>query len=368
MSGPIVLAAGGTGGHMIPAQALAGEFLARGRALALVTDQRGRDYGGTLDHIETAVVRAATPSGRSPAGRVRALAMVLAGTLQAARILARLRPAVVVGFGGYPSLPTMLAACRAGIPTLLHEQNAVLGRVNRLLAPWMKAIALSVAATRRVPSRVRDKARVTGNPVRPEIAAIGRQPYRAPSGSGPIVLLVFGGSQGAAVLSDTVPGALASVKEDLRGRLRVSQQCRPEDLESSRSAYSEADVEAELAPFFADLPARLGAAHLVIARAGASTIAELAAAGRPAILVPYPFATDDHQTAHARVLSDVGGAWLIADADLTAADLAARLDELLADDARLSATAAAAGSVARRDAAARLADLVEGIAAHGGLQ
>ena len=366
MSGPIVLAAGGTGGHMIPAQALAGEFMARGRALALVTDRRGCGYGGSLDHIETAVVRAASPNGRGLAGRSRALAMILAGTLQATRILARLRPAAVVGFGGYPSLPTMLAACRAGIPTLLHEQNAVLGRVNRLLAPWTTALALSVTATRRVPRRARDKAEVTGNPVRPEIAAIGLQPYRAPSGGGPIVLLVFGGSQGAAILSLAVPGALARLNAELRGRLRVSQQCRTEDIEAAQSAYAEADVDAELAPFFADLPARLDAAHLVIARAGASTIAELAAAGRPAILVPYQFATDDHQTANAHVLSDAGGAWVIADADLTAADLAARLDQFLTDDAALSSVARSAAAGARRDAAAKLADLVEGIAADGG--
>ena len=363
MSGPIVLAAGGTGGHMIPAQALAHELITRRRALVLITDRRGRRYGGALETIETVVIRAATLTGLSLIGRLRVLAAIVLGTLQARRVLARLKPAAVVGFGGYPSLPTMMAANRARVPTVIHEQNALLGRVNRFLARRATALALSVPETLRVSSRDHPKARVVGNPVRSNVAAVGSQPYQPPQAEQPISLLIFGGSQGATILARVVPAALAHLPAALRARLRVSQQCRPEDLTATRKAYAEADIAAETTPYFEDLPMRLAAAQLVIARAGASTIAELTAAGRPAILVPYPSATDDHQTANAGVLNDAGAAWLMPQADLSSTALGDLLRMLLPDGARLIAAAAAAHRLGRRDAARSLADLVEAVEA-----
>ena len=365
MNGPIVLAAGGTGGHMNPARALADEFTTRGRELALFTDYRGDRIGGSLVDVETVQISSASLSGKRGKGHFQTLKMIIAGILQARRALIRLQPSAVIGFGGYPSLPTMLAAKLSGFPTLLHEQNAVLGRVNRFLAPWTTAIALSIANTDRVPRLTRQKVYVTGNPIRREVSDIRKKPYQVPSGDGPITLLVFGGSQGASVLSLIVPVAIARINQGLRSRLQVSQQCRPEDLATARSEYMKADVRADVAPYFSDLPKRLGSAHLVISRSGASTVAELAAAGRPALLVPYPSATDDHQTANARVLSDLGGAELILEEDFTSDGLAKKLDEILIDHEHLAATAKAASSIGLTNGAMNLANLVESVAESG---
>ena len=367
MSAPIVLAAGGTGGHVFPAHALAGELLARGRRLALITDSRGAawapaDTGAAQGAIETHAVRAGTLALSRPLGSLKGLFDIAAGTLAARRLLARLQAGVAVGFGGYPSLPTLLAALWAGIPTVIHEQNAVLGRVNRLLAPHVSRIALSLAHTRGL-ERARDtETALTGNPVRAEIAAIAASLYRPPAAERTLRLLVIGGSQGARIFSRVVPPALAALDGDLRARLDVAQQCRPEDMAGVRAHYGRAAIRAELAPFFADLPARLADAHLVIARAGAATVAELATAGRPAILVPFAAAFDDHQRANARTLADRGGAWLIGEADFTASALATRLEALAADPTALASAAEQARNAATPDAARHLADLVEGLA------
>jgi UDP-N-acetylglucosamine--N-acetylmuramyl-(pentapeptide) pyrophosphoryl-undecaprenol N-acetylglucosamine transferase len=351
----VVLAAGGTGGHLFPAEALAGELLARGLRAALITDRRGRGFGERLPGVPVHRISAGAMAGTGMLGRAEGALRLALGLFQARGLIARLAPSVAVGFGGYPSVPTMLAAARAGLPTLLHEQNAVLGRANRLLArrATMVAGAFPGLALPGATPLV-----VTGNPVRPAIAAVGMEPYRAPGCEAPLHLLVLGGSQGARVFSRVVPEALALLPPGLRARLVLAQQCRPEDLDQVRAAYERLGIAARLASFFEDIPALLAEAHLVVARAGASTVAELAAAGRPAILVPYPFAADDHQTANAESAGKAGGAWPVAERSLTAAALAERLAALAAEPAVLAAAAEAAGRTARRDAAERLADLV----------
>lgn len=362
----IVLAAGGTGGHIFPAQSLAEELLQRGHRLALVTDRRGENYGGALARIDRHTIRAGTLSGGGLGGKISGLTNVVAGVLQARALLHRLRPQAVVGFGGYPSLPTMLAATHLKVPAATHEQNAVLGRVNRVLASRVDSIALSLEATLLLNQTARQKASVTGNPVRSAVREARETPYQAACG-GEIRLLISGGSQGAAILSEVVPRALAALPDALRARLRITQQCRPEDLERVKAFYAEAGLAAELATFIEDMPHRLAVSHFAITRAGASTVAELTVAGRPAILVPYAFATDDHQTANAQALADAGAAWLMPQRDATVEALQEKLATLLGDDARLEAAAKAARALGRPDAAVRLADLAEGLVkANGG--
>ena len=344
---PIILAAGGTGGHVFPAVALARALQARGCPVTVITDRRGQGFGENLPGVTVLRI----PAGRFDGGiaaKLLGLGALGLGLAAAFRHLRRLDPEVVVGFGGYPSVPTMVAAALLRLPVLIHEQNAILGRANRLLAPFMRQIAVSF------PGRgVR-----TGNPVRPEIAALRAEPYPVPAAEDRLELLVLGGSQGARVFSDVVPEALRLLSPALKSRLRIAQQARAEDAERVRAFYREAGLDAEIAPFFADVPARLARVHLVIARAGASTVAELTAVGRPAILVPYPFATDDHQTANARALADAGGALLVPQPDFTAASLAELLAGLLAAPDRLCALSGAALGFGRPDAAERLADLV----------
>ncbi len=361
--GPIILAAGGTGGHMFPAEALARALLARGRLVAVVTDARGGTFGDALPGVETFRIRAAT-IGRGVVGKLRTALALVIGYGQARRLLKALRPVAVVGFGGYASAPTVFAAGRRGVPVLLHEQNAILGRANRMLARSATRIATSFPSVGGVRPGDLGKIVPTGNPVRPGIAAVGDQGYRPPGGGG-VRLLVLGGSQGARALSEIVPAALTALPEPLRRRLVVTQQCRAEDLAGASAVYQRARIGHRLDTFFPDVPQLRAEAHLVIARAGASTIAELTAAGRPAILVPYPHATDDHQTANARALADAGGAWLMPQQAMTAATLAERLQALLADPDALSAAAAAARGFGAVDAAARLADAVVALAGLG---
>lgn len=355
---PIVIAAGGTGGHFFPAEALAGELGRRGYRVALMTDARSSGLRSpAFEGRETFVLRGAGLSGRGPVRAARGALALAAGMVQARGVLRRLQPVAVVGFGGYPSVaPALAARSLARRPVLvLHEQNAVLGRANRMLAPLADALALSFDGTRRVPSG--SSAAVIGNPVRPALLA-SRQPYAPPHGNS-VRLLVLGGSLGARVFSDVVPGALAALPAEMRARIEMVQQCRAEDLDRVRTAYAALDVRAELAPFFPDVAERLGTAHLVLARAGASTVAELAVAGRPALLVPLPHAIDDHQAANAAALEAAGGAWTMRQAGMTAESLCAKLVLLLSDPAGLAAVARAAASAARPCAASDLADLVE---------
>jgi UDP-N-acetylglucosamine--N-acetylmuramyl-(pentapeptide) pyrophosphoryl-undecaprenol N-acetylglucosamine transferase len=357
----IALATGGTGGHVFPAQALAEALHARGHRLALLTDARGGRFGGALGAAEHHAIAAASPSTGGLIGKLGALFRLLLGIRQAGRILRALAPGAVVGFGGYASVPPLIAARRLGIPTVIHEQNAVLGRANRLLAGRVDRIATSFPATLQVPAASGARLVVTGNPVRPAIAALGEHDYAPPEAAGRLRLLVIGGSQGAQALARLVPAALARLPAPLRGRLRVEQQCRQEDLDAAIAAYREAGIEAECRRFFDDIAERLGAAHLIIARAGASTVMELAASGRPAILVPYPHALDDHQSANARALEAAGGAWLMPQAALTVETLAAHLEGLFAAPQLLADAARGARSLARPGAADALAGVIEGL-------
>ncbi|WP_209981455.1 undecaprenyldiphospho-muramoylpentapeptide beta-N-acetylglucosaminyltransferase [Azospirillum picis] len=354
----IVLAAGGTGGHMFPAEALARELLARGRAVTLVTDRRGHAFGDALPEVPVHRIRAASP-GSGLAGKLKAALQMGLGLLEARALMRQLDPAAVVGFGGYPSVPTVYAAVQSRVPALLHEQNAVLGRANRMLINGARRLAVAFPGIEKLDQGQRAKIVRTGNPVRPAIAAHRPAPYAAPEAAGPLRLLVMGGSQGARVFSEVVPAALARLPEALRARIHLAQQCRPEDLEAAREALEPLGLaRLELQTFFRDVPERLAACHLAVTRAGASTIAELTCVGRPAILVPYPHATDDHQTANARHLADAGAAWLIPQPALTPEALAGRLSSLLADPGALAAAAAAARGWGTDAAAAALADAV----------
>jgi UDP-N-acetylglucosamine--N-acetylmuramyl-(pentapeptide) pyrophosphoryl-undecaprenol N-acetylglucosamine transferase len=355
---PIVIAAGGTGGHFFPAEALAAELVARGHRIVLMTDARSGGLSSpTFAGREQYIIRGAGIAGRGLWRGAKAIGSLAAGVIQARGILSRIDARCVVGFGGYPCVAPILAArlLRHRPAVILQEQNAVLGRANRFLAGRADVLALGFEGTQRVPAGTYTE--VTGNPVRPAIAALSQTGYIAATDR--IRLLVLGGSLGARVFSDVVPAALRSLPDTLRARLLVVQQTRPEDLERVKGAYAADGITAELSPFFPNVAARLVAAHLVIARAGASTVAELAVAGRPAILVPLPGAIDDHQSANARALAEAGGAWVIPQPSFTPALLAVRLGELLADPVGLTEVAVAARSHARAGAAARLADIVE---------
>lgn len=352
---PVVLATGGTGGHVFPAEALAGELEARGVPFTLVTDSRGRQWQGALSRRPIHYIRSASPTG-SPVKRVLAIFSLALGLFDAWRALGRIGPSVVVGFGGYASVPTMVAARLRRLPAMLHEQNAVLGRANRLVLAGAGRVATSFARTRYLDGDAR--AQLVGNPVREPVRALRDSPYRPPGEGRVIDLLVFGGSQGAASFGEVVPQAVLSLPQALRSRLRIVQQCRPEGIDRVRASYVKAGVVAEIAPFFADLPRRIAAAHLVIGRSGASTVAELAAIGRPSILVPYPYAADDHQTANARAFEAAGACIVLPHASFTAATLAGLLVSLTGEPERLATMAEAAHAAGRPDAAARLADVI----------
>jgi UDP-N-acetylglucosamine--N-acetylmuramyl-(pentapeptide) pyrophosphoryl-undecaprenol N-acetylglucosamine transferase len=361
MGGIALLAAGGTGGHLFPAQALALELRSRGWRIHLATDTRVEAYGQDFPAEETHLIASATLT-REPIAFARGVLRLGIGFLQARSLMRRLKPNVAVGFGGYPTLPPMLAASRLGVPTVIHDQNAVIGRANGFLAPRVTAIATSQAEVRGT-EKVRGKIVQTGNPVRPAVLAAAETPYPLPAGNASFRLLVFGGSQGARFLSDLVPSAIALLPEAARARLNIVQQCRPEDVARVEAAYRDLGVAATLAPFFRDLPQRIADSHLVVCRAGASTIAELTVIGRPAIMVPLPGALDQDQKANAMVLAAAGGGWMVEQKDMTPEHLAKNLSILMVDAAGLSAAAAAARTSGHPDAVARLADVVERVAA-----
>ena len=358
----VVLAAGGTGGHLFPAEALGRELMARGRAVALVTDRRGGAF--PVEGVPTYRI----PAGRSGAGltaKIRGAVDVARGVFAARRLLKRLQPRSVVGFGGYPSLPTMLAAVGLGLPTVIHDSNAVRGRANRMLARRVRRIATAFEQVSGIDDAARSKIVETGNPVRPAVQALRTRHYEPPAPEGLIRLLVTGGSQGARILSRVVPPALARLPASLRSRLEVSQQVRAEDQEQVEQDYDGTLVEVTARPFFDDLPARLGDCHLAICRSGGSTVAELTVAGRPAILVPLAAAIADEQTANAQELVDRGAAWLLPEAEFTPAALAGLLQRLLEDPAALARAAHEAHALGQPTAASALADLVERVEAEG---
>ncbi len=356
-----MLAAGGTGGHMVPAHALAAELMARGHGVALITDARGARIPGLFQGVETHLLPAGRLSG-GPIGWLKAWRNIRAGRAMARTIYGKARPDAVIGFGGYPALPAVLAAFKAGIPAAVHEQNAVLGRVNRLLARKVAAIATSYPDVQRLPARYADKVTLVGNPVRAEVAALRDEPFPVLDADGVFRVLVTGGSQGASVLSEVVPDGLGMLPVALRRRLQVTQQCRPEDIDVVRAKYAELGIPADLATYLPDLPERLAWSHLVIARAGASTIAELTEAGRPAILVPLPGATDDHQSVNVREMVAAGAARSIAQARFTPVELAKQMQKLALEPGALENAARRARGCGRPDAVRDLADLVEQLA------
>lgn len=349
--GPLVIAAGGTGGHMFPALALAQELRGRGRDVALVTDSRGARYVGDLPcHL----ISAGSPSG-SPTAQLAGVGRLAVGMAQSLALFARLRPSAAACFGGYASVPPALAAAAVGKPLMLHEQNAILGKANRLIARFAGRVALSFEHTERTARLPAGRRIVTGNPVRPSFTA-GHVRYDPPNRGQPFRLLVLGGSQGARVFSDVVPGGVALLPETLRHRLQITQQCRAEDIERARAAYAALGMAPVLEPFFADVPKLMAETHLVVTRSGASTVAELLAVGRPSLLVPYAFAADDHQRANAAQLCDAGAADMVIERAFSAGALGERLRVLMEEPARLESMAMRARAVARTDAAQRLAD------------
>jgi UDP-N-acetylglucosamine--N-acetylmuramyl-(pentapeptide) pyrophosphoryl-undecaprenol N-acetylglucosamine transferase len=355
----VVVAAGGTGGHLFPAFSLAEELQRRGFAVELMTDMRGDRYGTGFPARAIHKVHAATLKGKSPLALATTGVTLARGVREAYALLGNIKPVAVIGFGGYPSFPPLLAARLRKIPSALHEQNAVMGRANRMLARRVSAIAASFEGTKALETAAQALTTVTGNPVRQVVIDWSRQAYAAPDMGGAIRLLVFGGSQGARYFSESVPPALALLPGDLRQRLSVVQQCREEDLASVKEAYGRANIAASLAPFFANLPEIMASSHLVIARAGASSVAELAVMGRPSILVPLPHAIDNDQLQNATRLAESGGCWCIEQKALTPERLAQELERLFREPARLSAAADGARRVGRPDAVARLANLVE---------
>ena len=353
-----VLAAGGTGGHLIPAFALAAELHARGHHVALITDERGANIPGKPDYL-TAHVLPAGRFGKNPLGWPKGLAAVLEGRRMALRLFEAFEPSAIIGFGGYPALPALLAAVSARLPSIVHEQNAVLGRVNRLLAGRVDAIATSYDKVDRLKPQHAAKVHLTGNPVRAEVLALREQDFPAFTDESLLRILVTGGSQGARVLSEVVPDGLAMLPPALRQRLQVTQQCRPEDLEAARARYANHDIPAELGTYFEDMHERLADAHLFIGRAGASTIAELTAVGRPAILVPLPIATDDHQAVNTREMVKAGGARMIRQEAFQPKELAKQIQAMAMNPSSLANAAHCAFNCGRPDAAKDLADLVE---------
>ncbi|PWE17718.1 undecaprenyldiphospho-muramoylpentapeptide beta-N-acetylglucosaminyltransferase [Marinicauda salina] len=361
--GRVLFAAGGTGGHIFPARAAAEALIARGWRVRLITDARGARHAEDFPGDGVDVIDAASPFVKNPVRLVGALGKLARGYGRTRAIMRDFEPDVVAGFGGYPAFPVLLAARVSGTPFVIHEQNAVLGRVNRLFSGSATAVASGFDRLDRASSKARHV--VTGNPVRAAVLAAGDADYEPPAPDGEIRLLVIGGSLGARVLSETAPLAIARLPEALRARLKVVQQTRPEAIAAAREIYADAGVDAECEAFFHDMGERYAAAHLVVSRAGASSVSELAAVGRPALLVPLAIAMDDHQTANAEGLVAGGGAEIVREADLDAPALSARLESLLSDGEALARRAEAARAAGRPDAHERLADLIESVAEGG---
>lgn len=354
----ILLAAGGTGGHLFPAEALAGALTARGAVIHLATDHRGMVYGGAFPAVARHEIRAATPSGKSPLSLLKAIFVLVRGALQSYLLIKKIKPDAVIGFGGYPSVPPLIGAVLAGVPTFIHEQNGVMGRANRFVAPFVNAIATGFEKPKALSEKYAVKAHHVGNPIRPLVCEAMEIPYPELYPQSEFHLLVTGGSQGARVMSTVVPEALALLSDDIKARLRVTHQARGDDLETAKTLYGRAGVIADIRAFFDDLPMRIAQAHLVIGRAGASTIAELAVIGRPSILVPLPGSLDQDQAANAESLAQRGAALVIKQSDFTAEPLARHLNELITHPDRLTDSSRAAKSAGIADAAERFAALI----------
>lgn len=365
MSKTVLLTAGGTGGHLFPAQALASELGRRGWVVELATDERADKYGSAFPARQVHIISSETIRGRNPIALAKTALSLFRGTLQARSVIKSLNPEVVAGFGGYPTFPPMFAARMTGTPSILHEANGVMGRANRMLAKGVSAIATSIPLAN-LPADLASKQVETGNPVRDAVLEAAEQPYQAPVTGGDFKLLVFGGSQGARFFSDLLPPAVELLPDDLRSRLSIVQQCRPEDMDRVQDVYKRLGVSADCATFFQDMPKRIADAHLVLCRSGASSVSELSVLGRPSILVPLPGALDQDQAANAKVLEQAGGAWPIPQSKLSPERLAEEITRLMNAPDELQEASASALKVAKPDAVSRLADLVEQMAAGKG--
>ncbi|MDG4719866.1 MULTISPECIES: undecaprenyldiphospho-muramoylpentapeptide beta-N-acetylglucosaminyltransferase [Thalassospira] len=354
----IAVTSGGTGGHMFPAVALSKSLVRRGAKVLFFTDARAARYTDGVEGVETVILPAGGIAGKGIKGRLTGALRLSLGTLKARSLIKKAKPAAVIGFGGYASIPATMSAKWLGIPYAIHEQNAVLGRANRLVASNAERIATSFSKVTMIAPGDEAKVIWTGNPVRAEVAALAASDYVAPTEDGPIRLLITGGSQGARILSEVLPNALVSLPEDIRKRLHVTQQARDEDIDAVRATYEGTLIDVTLASFINDIPEKLRDCHLVIARSGASTVAELTAAGRPGFLVPLPHAIDDHQRFNAQQVEDSGGAWLLPQDRFTSELVSERLTKLLTNPAALTRAAKAAKSSGRANAAERLADMV----------
>lgn len=358
--GTILLAAGGTGGHLFPAEALAHEMIGRGWQVHLATDDRAGRFAGNFPAAEVHQISSATFGSKNPIALAKSFLTIWRGVRQASAVIARIQPGVVIGFGGYPTLPPLYAATRRGVPTMVHEQNAVMGRANKALAPRVSAIAGGFLPEGK--GQHAAKTVVTGNPVRPAVLQAAATPYAPRREGEPFRLLVFGGSQGAQFFSDAIPAAIAALPPEIRNHLLVTQQARADDVDRVKAAYAELGMVPEVQPFFTDMAARIAAAHLVISRSGASTVSEIAVIGRPAFLVPYPHALDHDQAANAAALAAAGGAEVHPQSTLSADRIAGLVGDAISRPDRLESMAAAAKSAGKPDAARLLADLAEAIA------
>ncbi|MGI9371628.1 MAG: undecaprenyldiphospho-muramoylpentapeptide beta-N-acetylglucosaminyltransferase [Hyphomicrobiales bacterium] len=360
--GAVVLAAGGTGGHLFPAQALAEELVRRGYLVHLMTDPRVREFGSKFPAAQIHEIPSGSISLSKPITLFTGGSKLFRGFLAVRTILSTLKPMAVVGFGGYPSFPPLVAAKFSRVPSCIHEQNAVMGRANRAIAKYVSCIASSFPKIHMLPEGVQSKLVMTGNPVRETVLAAAQEEYEPPTPDKPFKLLVFGGSQGARIFSDVVPEALAGLPANVKKRMQLTQQVRPEDMERVQASYTASGIDADLAPFFSDMPKRIANAHLVIGRSGASTIAELSVIGRPAILVPLAHAIDNDQLLNAKEFAQAGAGWIIEQPDFDAERVSALITKLRFSESDLSSAATASKALGRPDAAQRLADAVEKIA------
>jgi UDP-N-acetylglucosamine--N-acetylmuramyl-(pentapeptide) pyrophosphoryl-undecaprenol N-acetylglucosamine transferase len=355
-----LLVAGGTGGHLFPAEALAHELKARGWAVHLATDSRAEKFAAHFPSVKTHVIPSATIAGKNPIAVAKSMMILWRGYLMSRRVIGSVKPSIVAGFGGYTTLPALFAASRMGVPTLIHEQNAVMGRANALLAKRVTAIAGGFLPEEG--AAFPNKTLLTGNPVRPAVLEAAKKDFSAPGKSGPFNFLVFGGSQGAQYFSEAIPVAVALLEDGLRARLIVTQQARKEDEIAVKEAYEKMGIRADVSPFFDNMAGRIAASHFVISRAGASTVSEIAAIGRPSLLVPYPFALDHDQAANAAALAATGGTIVRQQKDLSPEILADIISEIANDPVKSAAMAAAAKAAGKPFAASLLADLTEAIA------
>lgn len=324
----LIIAAGGTGGHMFPAQALAEAMLARGWRVKLSTDVRGARYTGGFPHaVEIEQVGSATFARGGIMAKLAVPFRIAGGILSAAVKMLRDKPDVVVGFGGYPAIPAMAAAWVLRRPRMIHEQNGVLGRVNQIFAKRVDTVACGTWPTD-LPAGI--EGRPVGNPVRGAILERAGAGYIAP-GDYPMSILVMGGSQGARILSDVVPPAISALPINLRRNIRVSHQARDEDLDRVAKYYADEGIPADVQTFFNDVPTRMSEAQLVITRAGASTIADLSVIGRPSVLVPLAAAVRDEQTANARQLVEAGAAIMVPESQLHVDSLSEQIVMVLND-------------------------------------